>query len=418
MRPERVAEALRCDLEPFRSSDPVLDPDAEATQSTIILLLLIVEFPVLWFLVWKFQVPVLLVIALVRAIGVKPCLVRQFRSITTDRQVMTTAGVGWRGADDATFPGDDVFGFQRVALLLPGVMLSLFRVRGRTLDGLLGAIDDQSLGFLPADVGLSLNTDQRPNELLDPLDRPADRALVDVVKEAQEFLGNVATIIDQHDQEMIFQTADIPGAAGFGLTQLNLLPGDHELLQHAVERGHTDPGQPDEARAGAQPGGGKRTGHRAGTFTRKVLDESKRPVTCQAGGRWLGSAKESREPAHFRNRSIEFRRALFEEALQALLDGEPEEAKSLFRACINATMGFEELSQACGLPIKSLMRMVGPRGNPTLKNISVIVQIIQNGAGIKAEANVVCRVSEAEPAVIAGASGKAYFDIEAQVAGR
>ena len=98
---------------------------------------------------------------------------------------MVTAGMGRRSADDAALPADNVFGLHRMALLLPGVMLSLFRVRGRTLDGLLGAIDDQSLGFLPADFGLSLNTDQRPHQLLDPLDRPADRALVDVVKEAQ-----------------------------------------------------------------------------------------------------------------------------------------------------------------------------------------------------------------------------------------
>src|SRR5260370_37511856 len=111
---------------------------------------------------------------------------------------MMTGGVRRRGADDASLPGDDVFGLYRVALLLPGVMLSLFRVRAGTLDGLLGAIDDQGLGFLPADFGRSLNTDHRPGEFFDPLDRPADRALVDVVKEAQELLRDIATIIDQH----------------------------------------------------------------------------------------------------------------------------------------------------------------------------------------------------------------------------
>ena len=71
MRLERVAEALRCNLESFRSSNPVLNPDAESTQATIILLLLISEFPVLGLLVWKFQVPMLLVVALVRAIRVR-----------------------------------------------------------------------------------------------------------------------------------------------------------------------------------------------------------------------------------------------------------------------------------------------------------------------------------------------------------
>src|SRR6266404_2401693 len=138
---------------------------------------------------------------------------------------MVAAGVRRRGADDATLPGDDVFGLHRMALLLPGVMLSLFRVRAGTLDRLLGAIDDQGFGFLPADFGLSLNTDQRPGELFDPLDRAADRALVDVVKEAQELLGDIATIIDQHDQEVIFQTANVPGTAGLALRRCALSQG-------------------------------------------------------------------------------------------------------------------------------------------------------------------------------------------------
>jgi len=195
---------------------------------------------------------------------------------------MMTAGVRRRGTDDATFAGDDVFSLDRVTLLLSGVMLSLFGVPAGTLNRLFGAIDDQGLSFLSADFGLPPNTDHRPGDLFHPLDRPADRAFVDVVKEAQEFLRDVATVIDQHDHEVIFQTADVPGASGFGLAALILLPWTRELLQHAIERGDTDPGQSDEAGAGAQPDGGERTGHRADTFTKKVLDESNRPVTCQA----------------------------------------------------------------------------------------------------------------------------------------
>src|SRR5580698_1382880 len=303
MRPEWVAEPLGGDPEPFRSSDPVLNPDAESAQATIILLLLIGEFPVLWLPIWEFQVPVLLVVALVRTVRIEPRLFRQLRSIATDRQVMVTAGMGRRGADDATLPGDDVFGLHRMALLLSGVILSLFRIRARALDRLFGAIHDQGLGFLPADVGLTLNPDQWPGELFDPLDRPTDRALVDVVEVAQELLGDVATIIDQNNHKVVFQTADIPGAAGFGLAELNLFPGAGELLQHAVERGDTNTGQADETRAGAQTGGGERTGHRADTFTKKVLDESNRPVTCQDRVQRLKSAKESRGRTRFRNSS-------------------------------------------------------------------------------------------------------------------
>src|SRR5258707_6429589 len=98
---------------------------------------------------------------------------------------MMATGMRGRGPDDATLPGDDIFGLHRVPLLFPGVMLLLFRVRAGTLDRLLGAIDDQGLGFLPGDFRLSLNADQRPGELFDPLDRPADRAPVHVVEEAQ-----------------------------------------------------------------------------------------------------------------------------------------------------------------------------------------------------------------------------------------
>src|SRR5258708_11528856 len=216
---------------------------------------------------------------------------------------MMTAGVRRRGADDASLPGDDVFGLYRVALLLPGIMLPLFRVRGGTLDRLLGAIDDQGFGFLPADFWLSINANQRFGDLFDPLDRPADRALVDVIEVAQELLGDVTTIIDQHDQKVIFQTTNVPRTAGFGLATLNFVPRLRELFQQAVERRDADPGQADEVRAGAQPGGGERTAQRADTFTRKVLYGSNQPVTCQAPARRRRSATGSRDRTRFRNRS-------------------------------------------------------------------------------------------------------------------
>jgi len=71
-----IAKPLRGDPEPLRSSDPMLYPDAEATQATIILLLVIGKFSVLWLLVWKFQVPMLLVVPLVCAVPEEPRLAR------------------------------------------------------------------------------------------------------------------------------------------------------------------------------------------------------------------------------------------------------------------------------------------------------------------------------------------------------
>ena len=83
-----------------------------------------------------------------------------------------------------------------------------------------------------------------------------------------------------------------------------------------------------------------------------------------------------------------FRDALLEEALQAVFDGDLDEARELIRDCINATVGFHGLSTATHLPVKSLMRMVGPRGNPSLRNFALIVHTLQEHSGTKAHVEV------------------------------
>ena len=51
--------------------------------------------------------------------------------------------------------------------------------------------------------------------------------------------------------------------------------------------------------------------------------------------------------------------------MQALLEGDAASGRSVLRDSINATIGFEALAEANQTPPKSLMRMFGPRGNPT-----------------------------------------------------
>jgi DNA-binding phage protein len=111
-----------------------------------------------------------------------------------------------------------------------------------------------------------------------------------------------------------------------------------------------------------------------------------------------------------------FRAALFEEAIQALLDGETEEAKTLLRDCINATVGFDALAYSINLPVKSVMRMVGPDGNPTLKNFGLIVSAIQIEIGMKAQAQVYDPNPELYEAVTATGSTANPAEIETQVA--
>jgi DNA-binding phage protein len=80
-----------------------------------------------------------------------------------------------------------------------------------------------------------------------------------------------------------------------------------------------------------------------------------------------------------------FRAALFGEAVQALLAGDLDTAKAALRAYINATIGFEKLAAATGTPAKSLMRMFGPRGNPTAANLSEVIRVLQKKTRVQLE---------------------------------
>jgi DNA-binding phage protein len=86
-----------------------------------------------------------------------------------------------------------------------------------------------------------------------------------------------------------------------------------------------------------------------------------------------------------------FRTALVEEAVQNLLDGDVETALGQIRDVVNATMGFEALAAATGLPKTSLMRMLGPNGNPRADNLGGIIRALghHNGVHLVARAEAV-----------------------------
>src|SRR5579864_5883383 len=77
-----------------------------------------------------------------------------------------------------------------------------------------------------------------------------------------------------------------------------------------------------------------------------------------------------------------FRRALLAQAINVLIDGDIDAGKSVLRDYINATVGFEALSAAVGTPAKSLMRMFGPRGNPTARNLFAVIGYLQKDLGV------------------------------------
>ena len=65
-----------------------------------------------------------------------------------------------------------------------------------------------------------------------------------------------------------------------------------------------------------------------------------------------------------------------------LLSGEVETGKALLRDYINATVGFERLARETGTPSKSLMRMLGPNGNPRASNLLSVISALQQASGL------------------------------------
>jgi len=80
-----------------------------------------------------------------------------------------------------------------------------------------------------------------------------------------------------------------------------------------------------------------------------------------------------------------FRKALLREGIENFLSGDVETGKIILRDFINATVGFPKLSNVTRRSAKSLMRMLGPRGNPQARNLFEIVAYLQQAEGVRFE---------------------------------
>ena len=80
-----------------------------------------------------------------------------------------------------------------------------------------------------------------------------------------------------------------------------------------------------------------------------------------------------------------FGQAMLKEGIDALLAGDLETGKAILRDYINAAVGFGPLAEATRIPAKSLMRMLGPKGNPRADNLFQIIHHLQAHEGIHLE---------------------------------
>lgn len=84
-------------------------------------------------------------------------------------------------------------------------------------------------------------------------------------------------------------------------------------------------------------------------------------------------------------RDPKFRQALLREAVECILNGDLDTGKAVLRDYVNATVGFQNLEKRTQIPAKSLMRMLGPKGSPSVANFSCILTALQETEGVHFE---------------------------------
>jgi len=86
-------------------------------------------------------------------------------------------------------------------------------------------------------------------------------------------------------------------------------------------------------------------------------------------------------------RDPKFRIALLREAIECMINGDPATSKAVLRDYVNATTGFQDLEKRTQIPAKSLMRMLGPKGNPSTANLSSVLTALQETEGVHFKLN-------------------------------
>ncbi len=83
-----------------------------------------------------------------------------------------------------------------------------------------------------------------------------------------------------------------------------------------------------------------------------------------------------------------FRVSLLEAGLDALLAGDLPGFREGIRSYVNATLGFARLADRTSIPEKSLMRMLGPAGNPRAAHLATIIGAISEHEAVEITARI------------------------------
>jgi DNA-binding phage protein len=121
----------------------------------------------------------------------------------------------------------------------------------------------------------------------------------------------------------------------------------------------------------------------SGISQRRMRDGPTTKSGVRTGNDEMALSREFKDTVKARAaRDPDFREALLIEAAEQLLAGDLETGKAVLRDYINATVGFERLARETGTPSKSLMRMLGPKGNPRASNLLAVLSKLQRVSGV------------------------------------
>lgn len=77
------------------------------------------------------------------------------------------------------------------------------------------------------------------------------------------------------------------------------------------------------------------------------------------------------------------RTSVLRAAAQALLDDDVELSQGLLRRLVDATLGFEALGNLTEVHPKSLIRMLGPAGNPSARHLGAVIARLAQWHGVR-----------------------------------
>jgi len=109
-------------------------------------------------------------------------------------------------------------------------------------------------------------------------------------------------------------------------------------------------------------------------------------------------------------RDAAFRKELLRESVECFVLGDIETGKAVLRDYINATIGFAELAEVTHHSAKSLMRMLGPSGNPQARNLFEIVEYLQRKEKVRFRVVAAIRRGLAQARKGAGRPADEVFD--------